>query len=439
MLTSHRSGSPQDIQQFLESVIREDSKQGLFKVHRGVFTDREILRLEQELIFQHSWLYLGHTSEVARPNDFITRKVAGHPLLLTRDRDGKLHAYFNTCSHRGAMVCREPKGQRRAFYCSYHGWAYNDLGHLIDMPGRDSMAPGLIENGEMNLKEVPRLAEHHGFLFVCFDPEICSLETYLAEAGDVLKLMSEHGPNGMEIVGGTHEYGLGANWKLIQENSADAYHTSTTHASYLEYVNARDGARPKVDPAVSAGWARDLGNGHAIIESEGAMPWGRPSARWVAGWGEAARAEIDEIREELIQRLGEKRGRFIALGDRNTLIFPNLVVNDTLAITVRTFYPADVDRVDVTGWALAPVGESASSRDRRMRNFVEFFGPAGFATPDDVEMLELCQEGYRNQTAYEWNDISRGMLKEVPAKSDELQMRVFWRQWQNMMLRNQED
>lgn len=54
-------------------------------------------------------------------------------------------------------------------------------------------------------------------------------------------------------------------------------------------------------------------------------------------------------------------------------------------------------------------------------------------------MLELCQEGYRNQTAYEWNDISRGMLKEVPAKSDELQMRVFWRQWQNMMLRNQED
>lgn len=414
--------------------VIDDRENGQFKVNRAVFTEESILQLERQVIFDHSWLYLGHLSEVEKPGQFVTRKVAGRPLIFSRDRNGTLHAFLNTCSHRGAVVCREHAGKRKTFQCGYHGWVYDDLGHLIDMPGRESMAPGCIENGSMHLREVPRMAEYCGFVFISFDPEICGLEEYLAGACEVLELMSQHGEHGMEIVGGSHEYGIGANWKLLQENSADAYHTMTTHASYLDYVNARDGERVPVDPKVAAGWARDLGNGHAVIESEGAMPWGRPYARWVPGWGEEAKEEIDEIARGLIARLGEKRGRFIAKGDRNTLIFPNFVVNDTLAITVRTFYPTRADYVEVTGWSLAPKGESPASRERRMRNFVEFFGPAGFATPDDVEMLELCQQGYANAHAVEWNDISRGMLKETPAKNDELQMRTFWRKWHQQML-----
>jgi p-cumate 2,3-dioxygenase alpha subunit len=54
-------------------------------------------------------------------------------------------------------------------------------------------------------------------------------------------------------------------------------------------------------------------------------------------------------------------------------------------------------------------------------------GPAGFASPDDVEMLEMCQEGYNNRIGVEWNDISNGLLKAVPERNDEEQMRVFWR------------
>jgi p-cumate 2,3-dioxygenase alpha subunit len=421
------------LRKLIERAIIDDQENGQFKVNRAVFTEEAILQLEREIIFDHCWLYLGHVSEVTKPNDFITRKVAGRPLIFSRDRNGKLHAFFNTCSHRGALVCREPNGKRRTFQCGYHGWVYDDLGHLIDMPGRESMAPGCIEGGSMHLREVPRMAEYAGFVFISFDADVCGIEEYLADARDVLDLISQHGEHGMEIVGGSHEYGLAANWKLVQENSADAYHTMTTHASYLDYVNSRDGEREAVDPKVAAGWARDLGNGHAVIESEGAMPWGRPYARWVPGWGEAAKEEIDALARGLVERLGEKRGRFLSKGDRNTLIFPNLVINDTLAITVRTFFPTRPDHVEITGWALAPIGESQQSRDRRMRNFVEFFGPAGFATPDDVEMLELCQQGYANMAAVEWNDISRGMLKEVPAKNDELQMRTFWREWHKQL------
>ena len=102
--------------------------------------------------------------------------------------------------------------------------------------------------------------------------------------------------------------------------------------------------------------------------------------------------------------------------------------------SMNATYVVRPDYIEINAWGLAPKGESATSRERRLRNFVEFLGPAGFATPDDVEMLESCQQGYANLDGMEWNDISRGMQSEAPVKTDEAQMRAFWRQWQALML-----
>ena len=230
--------------------------------------------------------------------------------------------------------------------------------------------------------------------------------------------------------------GSHANWKMLQENSADGYHANTTHATYFAYVKARDGAVLNNYVRGGFGRVRDLGNGHAVSESVGATPWGRPVARWIPPWGEAGKAECDAIQRRMAARLGEERAEIICKGDRNLLIFPNLVVNDIMAVTVRTFYPIAPDRFEVEAWALAPKDESAFMRDMRLRSFLEFLGPAGFATPDDVEMLELCQQGYATCGAVEWNDLSRGVLDEdgpAPAKQDELQMRAFWRRWHSLM------
>jgi hypothetical protein len=68
----------------------------------------------------------------------------------------------------------------------------------------------------------------------------------------------------------------------------------------------------------------------------------------------------------------------------------------------------------------------------RLDNFLTFLGPGGFATPDDVEMLETCQRGFLNREVA-WSDISRGMKSEHPAITDELQMRAFWRRWNHLM------
>lgn len=89
--------------------------------------------------------------------------------------------------------------------------------------------------------------------------------------------------------------------------------------------------------------------------------------------------------------------------------------------------------MNVNAWALAPIGESDLFRERRLFSFLEFLGPGGFATPDDVEALEMCQRGYKNVEAVSWNDISKGMQRDQSATNDELQMRAFWRQWNALM------
>ena len=79
------------------------------------------------------------------------------------------------------------------------------------------------------------------------------------------------------------------------------------------------------------------------------------------------------------------------------LIFPNLVINDIMAITVRTFMPVGAGQDD--GQRLGARRRATRThelRKLRLFNFLEFLGPGGFATPDDQEALENCQRGYRN-------------------------------------------
>jgi p-cumate 2,3-dioxygenase alpha subunit len=140
---------------------------------------------------------------------------------------------------------------------------------------------------------------------------------------------------------------------------------------------------------------------------------------------------MEATRARYEARFGKERADRITQTYRNLLIFPNLIIIDSTAITVRTFYPRSPDFLDITAWNIAPVDESASDRALRLDNFLTFFGPGGFATPDDVEMLESCQRGFAAQ-GHGWSDISRGM-KSDPRPGDEFQIRTFWRRWNELM------
>ena len=403
-----------------------------FLVNRNAFVDPDILKMEREVIFKRCWLYACHASEIAAPGDFLSRRVGGRQLILVRDEGGEVRAFYNSCSHRGALVCRERSGNAKRFTCAYHGWTYDTRGRHVEQPGASGFPPGFFDNGAKDLIAVPKVSVYADFVFVNFDPAAGTLEDYLGNACELLDVVNDQGPEGMVVTEGAQEYSMRANWKLLLENSADGYHAITAHASYFDYLRASVGVfREDFDPQNVGGSGHDLGKGHAVIEYE--APWGRPVAQWVPQWGDSGKAAVRQCKDELVERLGAERAARVAEWNRNILIFPNLVINDIMGLTIRTFDPVDEGYLEVYAWSLAPRNEAAEMRKWRQYNFNEFLGPAGFATPDDVEMLELCQRGYENMPEIRWNDISKGMNKDVNSGDDEIQMRTFWIEYDRRM------
>ncbi len=409
-------------------LVMEDRERHLFRVARRAFADETVLEQERRQIFDRCWLYLGHGSEIPDNGDFVTRSVGGRELVFNRDRGGAVHAFLNSCPHRGATLVREPRGNAISFQCFYHGWAFNVNGRFASRYADGNYGEGHYSGGCADLVATPRLEQYRGFYFINFDRNAVGLSDYLAGAKEYIDLVADQGEAGMEIVGSDQKYFIDANWKLLAENSVDGFHGLPTHSTYFDYLqNVGDISMDDVGGRFRGSMA-DLGNGHAVIEYP--SPWGRPVARWTAAWGEDKREMIEQGRSRLIKAFGEARGLRMAEMSRNMIIFPNLVINDIMAITVRTFFPLAAGRMAVSAWALGVKDEDERLRALRLFNFLEFLGPGGLATPDDVEALESCQRGYRNLREAAWNDISKGMPRGANARTDdEEQMRCFWREW----------
>jgi p-cumate 2,3-dioxygenase subunit alpha len=415
-------------------LVRDETSS--FAVKREVFVSSDVYEGERRALFDKCWIYLGHASELRNPGDFKTRWVAGRPIIFVRDRHGAVRALINSCRHRGAVVCRERDGNARQFYCMYHGWTYHPDGKLKSVPGEDAYPPGF-DKSAMGLVEVPRVEHYRDFYFLNFDRDAVDLKAYLAGATEYIDLVCDQSPSGkMEIISGTQEYDIKANWKLLVENSVDDYHLIATHATWLNYMrNSGVNMTPPKDSGLllpTKGAGKDLGNGHLTTDNPNYR--GRPVARWISVYGEEAKADIDAIRRELVSRLGEARAARVADTNRNLVIFPNLVINDGSSVTVRHFYPVAPDHMRVTAWALGPVEETEAQRARRLHAFLTFYGPGGFATPDDVAALECAQQGYAAWREVEWNDLSRGLANTgEQTNTDEGHLRVFWRRWRDLM------
>jgi p-cumate 2,3-dioxygenase subunit alpha len=417
--------------------VVESQAEAKFLVNRKVFVSDEVLTREIETLFSKCWIYVGHASEIRKPGDFKTRPIAGRPVIFCRDRQGQVRALLNTCRHRGAVVCREREGTARQFYCIYHGWTYNLDGSLKAVPGDDAYGPSF-DKTKMGLVEAPRLEQYRDFYFLNFDRDAVSLDEYLAGAKEYIDLVVDQSPSGkMEIISGVQEYDIKANWKLLVENSVDDYHLVATHATWLNYMrNSGVNVTPPKGSNLllpTKGAGKDLGNGHLTTDNPNYR--GRPVAKWISVYGEEAIADIDALRKELTVRLGEGRAARVADTNRNLVIFPNLVINDGSSVTVRNFYPVSPNHMRVTAWALGPVEETEAQRARRLHAFLTFYGPGGFATPDDVAALEAAQQGFAAWREVPWSDISRGMTKPADDQldTDEGHIRVFWRRWSELV------
>ena len=119
-------------------------------------------------------------------------------------------------------------------------------------------------------------------------------------------------PEKMQIISGTQEYDIRANWKLLVENSVDDYHLISTYlgpgSNYMREFRRQHHAaegRAVADPRLRAGIS---GNGHLTTDNQNAIaPW--PVAKWISVYGEDAKADIDAMRDELVARLGSGSAR----------------------------------------------------------------------------------------------------------------------------------
>ena len=413
-----------EIEAGADPLIIDDRERGVFRVKRTAMTSNEIWRTERDRIFDHCWLYIGHDSEISEPGDFQRRQIAGRPLVFVRGKDGRVRALYNSCTHRGARVCRQDAGNAKSFQCFYHAWTFNTEGGLVGVPDREGYADG-VDFDALALRQVARLDCYRDFWFVAFDPVIEPLTDYLAGAREYIDLVADQASEGMRILPGTHKYACQANWKLMVENSIDGYHGAPLHQTYFAFLASQgdDEGAKQLKTAAARGY--DLGNGHAVVDYPAPFP--RVTARWHPIFGEDTRDEIAARRADLERRHGAERAHRMAETCRNLFIYPNLLLLDVAGLTVRSVWPQSPDYMELTGWALAPREESPEWLKRRLEGFNLFLGPGGLATPDDVEALEACQEGFA-ATSEDYSDISRGMHRD-PGTVDEVQMRAFWREW----------
>ena len=276
--------------------VLDDPDATAFKVNRAALVDPWVLELEQRSIFDVCWIYVGHESEVRAAGDFKTRTICGRPLIFCRDSSGGIRVLLNSCRHRGTVVCREPEGNAERYRCFYHGWTYDLDGQLQGVPGEDSYGDNF-DRSKLGLQDAPGVESYRGFVFVNFSAEAEPLLDYLAGATEYIDLVVDQSPSGeMEIIQGTQAYDIQANWKLLVENSFDDYHLLSTHVTWLQYLKD-SGVEMQAPPAghllPAHGVGKPLGNGHAVIDNINFR--GRPIARWIPIYGEAAKPEIEAI------------------------------------------------------------------------------------------------------------------------------------------------
>ena len=185
------------------------------------YTSEEFYQREVDRIFRRSWNFVGREDQIPHPGDYFTLEMFGESFIFIRDRAGSIHAFANTCRHRGCRLLAG-EGNRSSIICPYHAWTYGPNGDLIGMRGMEKTAH--FDAADYGLIPL-RLESWAGFLFLNLDETAGPLQDYL---GDLPEQFSSYEFSDMVCVR-RKEYDLACNWKLYIENAMEDYHTAMVH------------------------------------------------------------------------------------------------------------------------------------------------------------------------------------------------------------------
>ena len=189
---------------------------------REAYVDPAVFAWEQEHIFG-SWTCVAHAGDLPEPGAQRAVPAGRGSVLLTRDGEGEVHAFANTCRHRGheLLPCGEA-AKRQSIVCPYHSWSYRLDGSLRNAPGfRDVPSFDPESFGLVPL----RVVNWHGWIFVDASGRSGEFAEHVAGTEEII---APYRPEQLTVVA-RHSYELACNWKVIAENYQECYHCSTIH------------------------------------------------------------------------------------------------------------------------------------------------------------------------------------------------------------------
>ena len=191
------------------------------------YADPAFLELERERVFARSWLVAGLSYRVANRGDYLTFDELGQSVLIIRDKAGVLHAFHNTCRHRGTRLL-DGSGCVKAIRCPYHDWKYSLDGRLKHVPGQEGFSVD-IDKSERSLLPV-HVDEALGFVWLNFSE---SPEPLAASLGATV---SEIAPYRLEEMRPIQEvtWTLDCNWKAVLDNATESYHIPMVHGGSVD-------------------------------------------------------------------------------------------------------------------------------------------------------------------------------------------------------------
>mmetsp|Transcript_35693 Transcript_35693/g.53239 ORF Transcript_35693/g.53239 Transcript_35693/m.53239 type:complete len:457 (-) Transcript_35693:704-2074(-) len=202
-------------------------------LHPAFYCDNQYVQAERERIFGTQWFAACHSAELSKPGDVKVIEVGSNSIILTCDKTGKIHAFYNVCRHRGAKVCSTDQTGCKQLVCPYHWWAYRLDGSLKSTP---PAATPQERKSELGLQRVPGLDTFAGVVFLNQSENPTPLKEYL---GDLTDKLQRYDLDNLEF-SGKKEYKIGGDWKLIAENFVDFYHINAVHPELSRFSRVDD-------------------------------------------------------------------------------------------------------------------------------------------------------------------------------------------------------
>lgn len=243
-----------------------------YSLEQPFYTDEAIFQRDMQRVVHKQWLLFDHVSRIPNPGDYFVATIAGDEVIVCRDREGGVRAFFNTCRHRGSKVCLNKEGNTRAFVCPYHAWIFNldgslRIARLMD-DDFDKSAHGL---------HPCHVHVYEGLIFLCLSED--TPPDFETEFSRMQPCMDMHDLSRAKVAH-RHVWTLACNWKLVLENFFECYHCLPSHpelssmhskAKYLAYGAGPTSAMPEAVTAFQPEFEEWLARCEAL---------GHPTENW---------------------------------------------------------------------------------------------------------------------------------------------------------------